>query len=140
MAIIGGVTDSFKAELFRRIHDFGSDTFKLALYSDGLGPDTTEYTSTNEVSGTGYSAGGQTLGATTIVQSGAVSYVDIPDASWPGASFSARGGLIYNSTRGNRSVMVLDFGLERAFTSSSNTVVFPVATANTALLRIGVPR
>lgn len=142
MPVIGGTVDSFKQELFHAIHDFGSDVFKIALYDNdaNIGPTTTAYTATDEVSGTGYSAGGATLTISTIGMAQGVSWADISDVSWPGASFTARAGLIYNSTRANRAVMVLDFGIPRVFTSTSNTIVFPAAGANTAVLRLGYPR
>lgn len=142
MALASGVVDSFKAELFRAIHDFGSDTIKMALYqsSASLGPTTTAYTATGEASGTGYSAGGATLSTPTITSSGGISWVDFDNPSWSGASFTARGAMIYNSTKANRAVMILDFGFDRAFTSGSNTVTLPANDYNTALIRIGSPR
>jgi hypothetical protein len=142
MPIIGGSVDSFKEELFRAIHDFGSDAFKIALYSDAadLGPTTTAYSSTHEVSGTGYTAGGASITIFAIGKSQGVSYVDISDVSWPGANFTARAALIYNTTKANRAVMVLDFAGTRTFDSSHNIITFPQPTAQTAVLRIGYPR
>lgn len=142
MPIISGATDSFKEELFRAIHDFGSDVIKIALYGNDadLGPATTVYTTTGETSGTGYTAGGATLTVSSIATAAGVAYVDFADVSWSGASFTARAALIYNSSQANRAVIVLDFGVPRSFTSDNNTITFPVAGANTSILRIGYPR
>jgi hypothetical protein len=114
----------------------------MALYTafSDIGPETTVYTTDNEVVGTGYTAGGVVVtGAaistqTTGPEAGTV-YVDFANVSWPGAEFVARGALIYNSTRGNKSVAVLDFGSDKTFTSTSNTVTLPANTATTALIR-----
>lgn len=142
MSLIAGATDSFKEELFRLIHDFAFDTFKIALYQDGsnIGPGTEVYTTSGEVTGTGYSAGGQALTVASIQSSQGVSYVDFSDVSWPGANFTARGALIYNSSKSNRSVLIMDFGVPRLFSSTSNTVVFPVPDRDNAILRIGYVR
>ncbi len=134
-----GLTTSFKQELLQGVQSFGTGDMKLALYTAlaDIGPNTTLYTTSNEVVGTGYTAGGVVLTGMTITadtQTGTV-YVDFNNASWPGADFTARGGLIYNATQGNRSVAVLDFGSDKTFTSANNTVTMPANTATTALIR-----
>ena len=134
-----GLTTSFKQELLQGVQSFGTGDMKLALYTAlaDLGPNTTLYTTINEVVGTGYTSGGVLLTGMTITadaQTGTV-YVNFNNASWPGANFVARGGLIYNATQGNRSVAVLDFGSDKSFTATSNTVVMPANTATTALIR-----
>ena len=134
-----GLTNSFKQEMLQAGQNLATDTLKMALYTafSDIGPLTTVYTATNEVTGTGYVAGGVAVTGATIstdVNTGTV-YVDFDDVSWPGASFTARGALIYNVTRSNKSVLVLDFGSDKTFTSTSNTVTMPVNTATTALIR-----
>jgi hypothetical protein len=134
-----GLTNSFKQEMLQAGQNLATDTLKMALYTafSDIGPLTTVYTTTNEVTGTGYSAGGVAVTGATIstdVQTGTV-YVDFADVAWPGASFTARGALIYNVTRSNKSVAVLDFGSDKTFSSVSNTVTMPVNSATTALIR-----
>lgn len=134
-----GLTTSFKQELLQGTQSLGTGDMKLALYTAfaDIGPNTPLYTSTDEVSGTGYTAGGVLLTGMIIsadTQTGTV-YVTFDNASWPGASFTARGGLIYNATQGNRSVAVLDFGSDKLFTPTKNTVDMPPNTATTALIR-----
>jgi len=142
MPIQQGLTNSFKQEMIQAGQNLATDTLKMALYTafSDIGPLTTVYTTTNEVTGTGYTAGGVVMTGVTIntestgENSGTV-YVDFANVSWPGASFTARGALIYNVTRSNKSVAVLDFGSDKIFSSVSNTVVMPENTATTALIR-----
>jgi hypothetical protein len=142
MAIQQGLTNSFKQEMLQAGQNIITDTLYMALYTafSDIGPLTTEYTTSNEVTGTGYPAGGvEITGAvlstqTTGPAAGTV-YVDFDDVSYPGADFIARGALIYNATQSNKSVAVLDFGSDKTFSSTSNTVVMPTNTATTALIR-----
>jgi hypothetical protein len=139
MAIQQGLTNSFKQEMLQAGQNIITDTLYMALYTafSDIGPLTTVYTTTNEVSGTGYPPGGvEVTGAvlSTDVQTGVV-YVNFDNVAYPGASFIARGALIYNVTEGNKSVAVLDFGSDKTFSSTSNTVVMPVNSATTALIR-----
>ena len=139
MSIQQGLTNSFKQEMLQAGQNLATDTLKMALYTafSDIGPLTTVYTTTNEVTGTGYTAGGVVMTGVTIstdVNTGTV-YVDFADVSWPGANFTARGALIYNVTQSNKSVAVLDFGSDKTFTSTSNTVTLPANTATTALIR-----
>ena len=134
-----GLTNSFKQEMLQAGQNLATDTLKMALYTGyaDLGPATTAYTTASEVVGTGYTAGGELVTGATIsidVQTNTV-YVDFNDVSWPGANFTARGALIYNVTRSNKSVAVLDFGSDKVFTSATNTVTMPVNSATTALIR-----
>ena len=134
-----GLTNSFKQEMLQAGQNLATDTLRMALYTAfaDIGPTTTVYTATNEVTGTGYSAGGELVTGATIstdVQTGTV-YVNFDNVSWPGASFTARGALIYNVTQSNASVAVLDFGSDKTFSSTSNTVTMPVNSATTALIR-----
>ena len=139
MAIQQGLTISFKQEMLQAVQNLLTDTLYMALYTglSDISPNTTEYTATNEITGTGYTAGGtQVLGATINADTttGTV-YVNFSDVSWPSANFTARGALIYNVTASNKSVAVLDFGSDKIFTPVSNTVVMPVNSATTALIR-----
>lgn len=139
MAIQQGLTNSFKQEMLQAGQNIVTDTLYMALYTafSNIGPLTTVYTTDNEVTGTGYTAGGvEVTGATlsTDVRTGTV-YVNFDNVSWPGANFIARGALIYNVTEGNKSVAVLDFGSDKTFSSTSNTVTMPANTATTALIR-----
>lgn len=138
MSIMQGATTSFKVQLLEGVHDFLTDTFKIALYTGNasLGPDTTVYTTSNEITGTGYTAGGNTLTATTPTSSGTVAYVSFDNTSWTSASFTARAALIYNSSQGNKSVAVLDFGSDKTVSNSTFTITFPVADASNAIVRI----
>jgi hypothetical protein len=134
-----GLTNSFKQEMLQAGQNLATDTLRMALYTalSDIGPLTTVYTTTNEVVGTSYTAGGELVTGATIstdVNTGTV-YVDFNDVSWPGASFTARGALIYNVTRSNKTVAVLDFGSDKTFSAVSNTVVMPVNSATTALIR-----
>ena len=139
-----GLTNSFKRDMFQREQDIITDTLYMALYTafSDIGQLTTEYTTDNEVpTGNGYTAGGvEVTGAvlstqTTGPNAGTV-YVNFDNVSWPGADFTARGALIYNTTRSDKSVAVLDFGADKVFTSTSNTVTMPADTATTALIRL----
>ena len=136
------LTNSFKQEMLQAGQNLATDTLKMALYTafSDIGQLTTAYTTTNEVTGTGYTAGGVVMTGVTIStqttgpDEGTV-FVDFNNVSWPGASFTARGALIYNVTRSNKSIAVLDFGSDKTFSSVSNTVVMPENTATTALIR-----
>lgn len=136
MSIVQGQTTSFKKELYEGIHDLLTDTVKMALYtaSADLNQDTTVYSATNEITGTGYSAGGNVVTGATVSSSGTTAYVNFSNVIWDPASFTARCALLYNSSKANRSIAVLDFGSDKT-TSSKFTVVMPVDSATTALLR-----
>lgn len=134
MSIIQTQTTSFKVELYQAIHNLTTDTLKIALYNGNadLNETTTEYTSTNEVSGGGYVAGGVTLTGTTINSSGYTAYVDFNDVVF-NAAVTARCALIYNASKANRSIAVLDFGSDK--TSANFTITMPANTATAALIR-----
>lgn len=148
MAFTGNfMCTSFKKELMYGAHDFAAagDTFKMALYTSSatLDASTTAYSATNEVSGTGYSAGGQDLTSVDPTTSGTTAFGDFDDETWSTATITARGALIYNSTPNttsialtNPSVVVLDFGSDKTSTAGDFTVVFPTADASTAIIRI----
>jgi len=147
MTIAQTATTSFKVELLQAVHNFGPtspNTFKIALYTatSDIGPATTVYTATNEVVGTGYTAGGNTLAISTGPTSGnnnssiPTAFVSFSNTSWPASTFTARGALIYNSTQGNKSVAVLDFGADKTTANTTFLITFPAADASSAIVRI----
>ena len=136
MSIVQTQTTSFKAELYQGIHDLTTDLIKIALYtaSANLNEDTTVYSSNDEVAATGtYSLGGAQLTPITVNTSGYTAYVGFPNISWTGA-ITARCALIYNSSQGNKSVAVLDFGSDKTSTGTF-TITMPANTATAALIR-----
>ena len=139
MAFTGNfLCTSFKKEVLEGLHDFnasGGNTYKLALYTNSASftAATTVYTTSNEVSGTGYSAGGGTLTNIDPTTSGTTAFIDFADLTFSSATITARGALIYNSTNGNRTVCVLDF---KTSTAGDFTIVFPTADASNAIVRI----
>ncbi len=138
MAITAAVCNSYKGDQLAGVHT-SSDTDKIALYvaAATLDATTTAYSATNEASGTGYTAGGQTLAGFTIGNSGGTYWIDwTTDPVWSSSSITARGALIYNSTRSNKAVCVLDFGADIVSTGGPFTVEFPAAASSTALLRV----
>ena len=142
MAFTGNyMCTSFKKELLEGLHDFnasGGNVYKLALYDNTatLDATTTVYTTTGEISGTGYSAGGGTLTNVDPTSSGTTGFCDFDDLTFTTATITARGALIYNSTNGNRAVVVLDFGSDKTSTAGDFTIVFPTADASNAIIRI----
>jgi len=143
MAFTGNfLCTSFKVELLKAVHNFsasGGDTFKIALYDNSASftAATTAYTATNEVVGTGYTAGGNTLTNIEPTSSGTTAFLDFADTTWSSATITARGALIYNSSAaGNPAVAVLDFGADKTSTNGDFTVVFPTADASNAIVRI----
>lgn len=141
MAISQAVCTSFKQELLVGTHDFTTttgDVFKIALYTSSatLGATTTAYSATNEVSGTGYTATGNTLTNVTPTTSGTTAFTDFADTTWSTSTITARGALIYNDTDGDRAVVVLDFGSDKSSSAGDFTIVFPAADATNAIIRI----
>ena len=139
MAITQAMCTSFKVDLLDGEHDFGVDTFKIALYTSSatLDATTTAYSVTNETSGTGYTAGGNTLTvSTTPTSSGTTAFISFNNTTWSTATITARGALIYNSTNANKAVAVLDFGSDKTSTAGDFTIQFPTADASNAIIRI----
>jgi len=144
------MTTSFKVEILTATHNFGTapvratgaaDVFKLALYTSSatLGASTTAYTVTDEVSssGTNYTAGGLTLTISQVpTSSGTTAFIDFDDLTFPSATITANGALIYNATQSNKAVAVLAFGGDKTSTAGNFTIQFPAAAASTAILRI----
>tara|TARA_R110000822_G_scaffold17335_8_gene58515 strand:+ start:1574 stop:2020 length:447 start_codon:yes stop_codon:yes gene_type:complete len=147
MTIAQTATTSYKVELLQAVHNFGPttpNTFKIALYTAAanIGPTTTGYTTSNEVVGAGYVAGGNTLVISVSPTSGnngqsvPTAFVSFSNSTWAAASFTARGALIYNVTQGNKSVAVMDFGADKTASNDTFQVIFPTADATSAIVRI----
>ena len=142
MAITQAMCTSFKQALLDGEMDFSSDTsqvFKIALYTSSatLGATTTAYSVTDEVSGTGYSAGGNTLTVVAPTTSGTTAFLDFNDTTWATATITARGALIYHADGvGDPAVAVLDFGSDKTSTAGDFTIQFPTADASNAIIRI----
>ena len=146
MAITSALVTSFKKELLERKHDFNATsghTFKIALYTSSatLGASTTDYSATNEVVGTGYTAGGTALTNIDPATSGTTAFIDFADATWPSATITAAGALIYNTTSDGGTgttdaVAVISFGGDKTSTNGDFVVQFPVADASNAIVRI----
>lgn len=137
--LTAGMCNSFKEELLTATHNFLNDTFKVALYTDAstLGPSTTVYTTADEASGAGYTAGGNTLSSVTVTRSQGIAYVDFGDTTWISGSFSARGALIYNASKSNKAVAVYVFDENKVVSSGNFQLVFPANSPTEAVVRIG---
>ena len=147
MAITQAMCTSFKVEILNGIHAFGTsvvraattaDTFKIALYTSAadLSAATTAYSTTNEVSGTNYSAGGNTLTTVAPTSSGTTAFLDFADTTWSASTITANGCLIYNDTQSDKAVAVLAFGGDKTSTAGDFTIQFPTADATNAIIRI----
>ena len=137
MAITQAMVTSFKAEVLDEQHDLAADTIKVALFTSSASLDatTTAYATPNEVSGTGYTAGGVSLTSTTVATSGTTAYFDADDPTWTSANFTARGALIYNGSNSNKAIAVLDFGADFTIGGGTFKIVFPAA-GTSAIVRI----
>jgi hypothetical protein len=149
MAISQAMCTSFKVELLSGGHNFNTtnvartvdtqDTFKIALFTSAatLDATTTAYSTSDEATGTGYTAGGNTLTVSAVPTStGTTAFLDFTDTTWSTATVTARGALIYNSTYSDTSVAVLDFGADKTSTAGDFTIIFPTADATNAIIRI----
>ena len=150
--IVQCMTSSFKVDVLSGQMNFataprtitGQDVFKIALYSVASGADldatTTAYTITGEITGAGYTAGGKILTISQTPTSAGTptttAYINFADIAWTGATFSADGALIYNSTNGNKSVAVLNFGSTKTVSVGTFTITFPPAGTNSAIVQI----
>jgi len=135
---VAGLTQSFKEQLLLAVHDFENDVFKIALYGPTaiLDSDTAVYTTTGEVSGTGYVAGGEVLVNVTVNAGNNTGYVSFDNPTWAATSFTVRGALIYNYTKGNKSVGVLNFGLDQTTLNQEFIIQLPYNNPETAVIRI----
>jgi len=141
MAITQAMCTSFKKELLEGTHNFknsGGSTFKLALFTSSatLGAATTAYATTNEASGTNYTAGGLALTRVDPSSSGTTALTDFADLTFSTASVTANGALIYNSSASDKAVIVLAFGGDKTSTAGDFTIQFPAADASNAIIRI----
>tara|TARA_B110000977_G_scaffold195602_1_gene274350 strand:+ start:43 stop:483 length:441 start_codon:yes stop_codon:yes gene_type:complete len=145
MAITQAMCTSFKTELLEGKHDFtnGADAYKLALFTSSatLSAATTDYSTTNEVSGTGYTAGGGTLVNVTPTSSGTTAFTDFNDLTFSSSTITANGAMIYNTQTGGGtgttdSVVILAFGSDKTSTNGDFTIQFPTADATNAIIRI----
>ena len=128
------LTASFKQELLQGVHDFDTDVFKIALYtsSSDLSSATTAYTTSGETSGTGYTAGGATLTNLGVTLSGTTAYTSWDSYTWANSTITTAGALVYNASKANRSVAVLNFGGTYSTSAAPFTVTFPANTSTTA--------
>ena len=138
MAITQAFCTSAKAGFLRGDYTPLTDTMKIALYTSAatLDATTTVYTTSNEVAGTGYTAGGNTLTSPAIGSASGTAWLTFGDSSWTTATITARGALIYDSSKLNAAIAVLDFGADKISTAGTFTIQMPVAAAATALIRI----
>ena len=142
--ITTAMCNSFKQELLGGVHDLDTHTLKIALIkpspTGSFGAATTNYSdvtgSSDEATGTNYSAGGQTLDSATITLSGTTAFVDFADEVFSNLTITAAGALIYNSSASNKAIAVFSFGSNVASTAGDFTVIFPAADASNAVLRI----
>jgi hypothetical protein len=138
MAITQAMCSSFKQQILLGEHDLDTDVIKLALYTSAatLSAATTAYSTSDEVVGVGYTAGGNTLAGATVSLTGTTAFVDFSDTTWTTATITARGALIYNSSKSDKAIAVLDFGADKTSTAGSFTVQFPANDASSAIVRI----
>lgn len=143
MASTTAMCSTFKRDLLKGHHQMDADTFKIALYNSSAthGAATTDYTTTQEISGTGYSAGGQALNSPTVTLSGTTAFVDFADETFSTATITAASALIYNTTTDGGSgttdaICILDFGGDKTSTNGDFVIQFPTADASNAVIRI----
>ncbi|MBN9265958.1 MAG: hypothetical protein J0I75_15595 [Hyphomicrobium sp.] len=141
MAITTAMQTSFKKEMLEGVHNFknsGGDTIKVALFTSSatLDASTTAYSTTNEVSGTGYSAGGNTLTRVDPASSGTTAFTDFADTNWSTATITARGCQHYNNTDSDKSIITNDFGSDKSSSGGTFTLTYPTADASNAIIRI----
>lgn len=138
MAIAQSMVSSFKQQILLGEHDLDTDVIKLALYTSAATLDaaTTVYSTSNEVVGTGYTAGGNTLSGATVSLTGTTAFVDFANTTFAAATITARGALIYNSSKADKAIAVLDFGSDKTSTAGDFVVQFPANDSSSAIIRI----
>ena len=141
MTISSAICNSFKQEILVGTHNFtasSGNSFKIALYDSdaSLGAGTTAYSSSEEISGTGYTAAGKVLTSVTPALDGSTACCDFADVSFTSASFTANGCLIYNDTQSDKACAVVAFGGDKTVSSGTFTIQFPAADASNAIIRI----
>ena len=137
MSIAQTLTTSFKQQILLGQHDLTTDTLKMALFTANanLNADTTAYSASSEVVGTGYTAGGVVLTNVTVLTAGTTAFVNFDNAVWSPAGFTARCALVYNSSKSNKAIAVIDFGADKT-SNTEFTVQMPVNSATSAIIRI----
>lgn len=137
MAITQALCSSYKVEEKKAVHDLTTDILKMALYTSSatLGASTTAYSATNEVVAVGYTAGGKVMTGGAVTLDGTTAIADFDDVVWLASTITARGALIYNSSKSNKAVAVIDFQADKSSTAEAFTVIMPVPAAGTALIR-----
>jgi hypothetical protein len=135
--IVQTLTTSFKQDILKGLQDLDTDTLRMALYTANadLDQNTTVYTTNNEVSGANYTAGGNICQNVTILTSGNIVYVNFDNVVWTNVSFTCRGALIYNQTKGGKSIAILNFGSDKK-AGPNFTVTLPANTPTSALIRV----
>jgi hypothetical protein len=138
MAIVQSMVSSFKQQILLGEHDLDTDVIKIALYTSAatLGAATTVYSTSDEVVGVGYTAGGNTLAGATVSLTGTTAFVDFSDTTWTTATITARGALIYNSSKSDKAIAVLDFGADKTSTAGNFVVQFPANDSSSAIIRV----
>ena len=138
MAITQAMCTQFKRDVMLGLHDLDSDTIRIALFTSSatLNATTTAYATTNEISGAGYTAGGVALASASVINNSTSGCFDATDPEWTGATFTARGALIYNDTESDLAIAVLDFGGDFTVAGGTFKIVFPAQTKDTAIIRI----
>ena len=136
--ITAGLTTSFKEQLLLGQHDLETDVLKIALYTQDavLGPGTTVYTAVEEITGTGYVAGGEILVNVTVSQGNDVAYASFDNPTWLATTFTTRGALIYNASKANKSIAVVNFGSNQTTLNQTFQIQLPTNNPETALIRI----
>lgn len=138
MAITQAMCSSFKQQVLQGTHALDVDTIKIALYTSSatMGATTTVYSATNEVVGPGYTAGGNTLAGASVTLDGTTGICTFTNSSWISSTITARGALIYNSSKANKAIAVLDFGADKISSFGTFTISFPADDAADAIIRI----
>lgn len=138
MTIVQGLTNSFKSEILQAEQNIITDTLYIALYTADadIGPDTTVYVTAGEITGTGYTAAGNILSGATIATLDNIVYVNFNSPQWTSATFTVRGALIYNNSKSNKSVCVLNFGSDKTVANQTFTITMPTNTSTSALIRL----
>ena len=138
MAIVQGLTNSFKSDILQAEQNIITDTLYIALYTADadIGPDTTVYVTAGEITGTGYTAAGNVLSGATIATLDNIVYVNFNSPQWTSATFTVRGALIYNNSKSNKSVCVLNFGSDKTVANQTFTITMPTNTSTSALIRL----
>jgi len=136
--ITQALCSSFKQQILLGEHDLDTDVIKIALYTSAatLSAATTAYSTSDEVVGVGYTAGGNTLAGATVSLTGTTAFVDFTNTTWTTATITARGALIYNSSKSDKAIAVLDFGADKTSTAGDFTVQFPANDSSSAIVRI----